>query len=165
MPVDDDLAPVVQRNIDTLVTRRRAAEKERGAHHRVADRISSAAGSLRFVAAQLLLVIIWVAANHGPLHVDRDFVGLATVTSVESIFLTVFVLISQKQMRALADERAELDVQMTLLAEHEITRLIRLVDAVAERVGVPSEQRREIEQLTEEVEPKRVLEEISGEHD
>jgi uncharacterized membrane protein len=104
-------------------------------------------------------------ANHGPLHVDPHFVGLAVVTAVEGIFLTVFVLISQKQMRALSDERAELDVQMTLLAEHEITRLIRLVDAVAERVGVPAEQRREIERLTEEVEPERVLEEISGEHD
>jgi uncharacterized membrane protein len=98
---------------------------------------------------------------------DPDYTGLATTASVEGIFLTAFVLISQNRMRALADERADLDVQMTMLAEHEITRLMRLVDAVAEKLNVPAdnEDRRDIEHLVEEVQPEQVLEEISRRDD
>jgi uncharacterized membrane protein len=162
----DDLAPVVQRNIKALTGRRRDSEEARAAHHRVADWISSTVGTMWFVVIQVALLVAWVAINRG-LQFDPEYTGLATTASVESIFLTAFVLISQNRMRALADERADLDVQMTLLAEHEITRLMRLVDAVAEKLDVPAdnEDRRDIEHLVEEVEPEQVLEEISRRED
>jgi uncharacterized membrane protein len=164
--VSDDLAPVVQRNIEALVDRRRDSEEARQAHHRLADWISSRVGTIWFVVIQLVLVAAWVAINRG-LGFDPDYTGLATTASVESIFLTAFVLISQNRMRALANERADLDVQMTMLAEHEITRLMRLVDAVAEKLNVPAdnEDRRDIEHLVEEVQPEQVLEEISRRDD
>jgi uncharacterized membrane protein len=159
---DEDLAPVVQRNIEALVGRRRDSEEARQAHHRMADWISSTVGTIWFVVIQLVLVAAWVAINR-EFGFDPDYTGLATTASVEGILLTAFVLISQNRMRALADERADLDVQMTMLAEHEITRLMRLVDAVAEKLNVPAdnEDRRDIEHLVEEVQPEQVLEEIS----
>jgi uncharacterized membrane protein len=163
---DEDLAPVVHRNIEALVDRRRDSEEERQAHHRVADWISSTVGTVWFVVSQLVLVVGWVIVNR-LVDFDPDFTGLATTASVESIFLTAFVLISQNRMRALANERADLDVQMTMLAEHEITRLMRLVDAVAEKLDVPAdnEDRRDIEHLVDEVKPEQVLEEISRRDD
>jgi uncharacterized membrane protein len=163
---DEDLAPVVQRNIEALVGRRRDSEEARQAHHRMADWISSTVGTIWFVVIQLVLVAAWVAINR-EFGFDPDYTGLATTASVEGIFLTAFVLISQNRMRALADERADLDVQMTMLAEHEITRLMRLVDAVAEKLNVPAdnEDRRDIEHLVEEVQPEQVLEEISRRDD
>jgi uncharacterized membrane protein len=162
----EDLAPVVRRNIDALVSRRRESAEDRQPHHRLADWISAAVGNIRFVLVQLALVMGWVVAHRG-WDFDPDFIGLSTLAAVESIFLTAFVLISQNRMRALADERAELDVQMTLLAEHEITRLMGLVDAVAEKLNIPAEQedRKEIEHLAEEVQPEQVLEEISDQRD
>jgi uncharacterized membrane protein len=160
----EQLAPVVRRNITALVDRRQEHEETRAAHYRFADGISAVVGSMRFVVAQLVLVVAWVLANRG-LDFDRHYVGLSTVAAVESIFLTAFVLISQNRMRALADERAELDVQMTLLAEHEITRMMRVLDAVAERVGVPTDIREDTEELIDEVEPRQVLEEISRRDD
>ncbi|HEY2832666.1 MAG TPA: DUF1003 domain-containing protein [Sporichthyaceae bacterium] len=160
----EQLAPVVQRNIKTLFDRRREDEEARAAHYRLADGISAGIGSMRFVVVQLVLVVAWVLANRG-LDFDRHYVGLCTVAAVESIFLTAFVLISQNRMRALANERAELDVQVTLLAEHEITQIMRVLDAVAEKVGVPADIREDTEELIEEVEPEQVLEEISRRDD
>jgi uncharacterized membrane protein len=158
----DELAPVVRRNIDALDTRRQESDDARQAHARLADWISETVGSMRFVVVQLVLVVAWVLANRG-LEFDPDFVGLATSAAVESIFLAAFVLISQNRMRALADERANLDLQVGLLAEHEITRLMRLLDAVAERLNVPAEHqhRQDIEPLVDEVEPEQVLEQMS----
>ncbi|MFT3772780.1 MAG: DUF1003 domain-containing protein [Minicystis sp.] len=89
------------------------------------------------------------------------FVMLAMIASVEAIFLSTFVLISQNRMAALADRRADLDVQINLLAEHEITRLIALCDAMAQHLGVhpePGSQR--IEELKRDVRPEAVLDEI-----
>jgi uncharacterized membrane protein len=58
------------------------------------------------------------------------------VASVEAIFLSTFILISQNRMAAAADKRADLDLQINLLAEHEVTKLIALVSSIADRTGV-----------------------------
>ena len=55
---------------------------------------------------------------------------------VEAIFLSTFVLISQNRMAAAADRRADLDLQISLLAEHEITKLATLAAAIDAHVGV-----------------------------
>ncbi len=82
------------------------------------------------------------------------FVMLAMFASVEAIFLTTFVLVSQNRMGALQERRAKLELQVNLLAEHEATRLIAMVDAIAERVGVP---RHDVEELKRDVRPEQVL--------
>ena len=64
------------------------------------------------------------------------FVMLAMIASVEAIFLSTFVLISRNRQARLAERRAELDLQISLLAEHEITRLVERLEAVAEHLGV-----------------------------
>jgi len=81
------------------------------------------------------------------------------VASVEAIFLSTFVLITQNRMAAAADKRADLDLQISLLAEHEITKLATLVSELARKVGVQtqSEELREVEQ---DVNPDAVLDRI-----
>jgi uncharacterized membrane protein len=78
---------------------------------------------------------------------------------VESIFLSTFILITQNRMAAGADRRAELDVQVSLLAEHEITKLVQMVSAIAERLDVPHEKS-EVEELKRNVAPEAVLDAI-----
>jgi uncharacterized membrane protein len=78
--------------------------------------------------------------------------------SVEAIFLSTFVLISQNRMTALSDARAELDLQVSLLAEHEITRLLRIQADIAERLGVDLSRYSELSELTKDVAPEKVLE-------
>jgi uncharacterized membrane protein len=72
------------------------------------------------------------------------------------------VLISQNRMQAAADKRADLDLQISLLAEHEITKLAKLVAAMAERMGVRVEGDEELAEIQQNVAPEAVLDEIEA---
>ena len=117
-----------------------------------------------FVYLHLLGFGFWIAANLGLLPGiptwDPSFVVLAMIASVEAIFLSTFVLISQNRMAAEAEQRAELDLQINLLSEHEITKLIELVAEIAARMGIPAHQDREIEEAQHDVAPEAVLDHI-----
>jgi uncharacterized membrane protein len=159
----EGLAPVMERNISALVERRRQAEQARRAHDRIADRVTRFTGTLRFVLLHAVVFGLWLLVNARVTPVepfDSSFVGLATVASVEAIFLSTFVLITQNRMQAEADARADLDVQISLLTEHEVTRLITLVTAIAHRLGVDEAKDPELSELTRDVAPERVLDEI-----
>jgi uncharacterized membrane protein len=81
------------------------------------------------------------------------------LASVEAIFLSTFVLISQNRMQAVAEKRAELDLQVSLLAEHEVTKLMTVLDAVAHRLGVETADP-DIEEVKHDVDPRAVLRSI-----
>jgi uncharacterized membrane protein len=87
------------------------------------------------------------------------------MASVEAIFLSTFVLISQNRMSAVAEKRANLDLHISLLAEHEVTRLVTLVSGIAERLGVSTEADAELDEIERDVSPEAVLDEIEGEAD
>jgi uncharacterized membrane protein len=163
-PGEPPLASVLERNISTLLRRRRAEDRARSRRERVADAVTRFSGSMAFVALHLALVGAWVLVNVGALPwvppFDPTFVVLATVASVEAIFLSTFVLITQNRMAAAADQRADLDLQISLLAEHEITRLVRLVGAVAARLGVEESRSPDLPELERDVRPEAVLDRI-----
>ena len=163
------MAAVVERNISALVSQRDERVRRQGLQDRVADRVTSFTGSMTFVYLHLLLFGGWILVNLGwtPLpRFDPSFVVLAMAASVEAIFLSTFVLITQNRMAAVADRRAELDLQVSLLAEHEVTRLIRLTSAIADRLGIDEAGDPELDELRQDVQPERVLDTIeSVEHD
>ena len=84
------------------------------------------------------------------------------IASVEAIFLSTFVLISQNRMAAAADKRADLDLQISLLAEHEVTKLVALVSGIADRMGVRTEADAELGEIKQDVAPEAVLDEIEA---
>ena len=118
---------------------------------------------MRFVYVHVLLYGGWLIANSGRLPGvepwDPTFVILAMIASVEAIFLSTFILITQNRMSAAADRRAELDVQVSLLAEQEITKLVQLVSEIAGRIGIASEEP-EVEEMKRGVAPEAVLDAI-----
>jgi len=87
---------------------------------------------------------------------------LAMEASVEAIFLSTFVLISQNRMAAAADKRADLDLQISLLAEHELTKLSEVVIAIAERLDVRAAADPEVREVGRDVSPEAVLDEIQA---
>ena len=154
------MAHVVERNIRALLSRRRTEDEQASWQDRLAERITGFTGSLRFVYLHLAIYGLWIIANLPgvPLpHFDPTYVVLAMVASVEAIFLSTFILITQNRMAAQAERRAELDLQVSLLAEHEITRLITLVTAIAERMGIDAAQDPELAELAQDVAPEKVL--------
>lgn len=162
-----EMAAILRRNIESMRAQRLREEAGASWGERLAARISAFTGSLTFVAIHLLLVAAWVlinlAAIPGVPPFDKSFVILATVASVEAIFLSTFVLIAQNRIAALADKRADLDLQINLLAEYEITRLVRLVSGIAAKLDIPDARDPDLEEIAQEVQPEAVLEEIEME--
>jgi uncharacterized membrane protein len=165
-PQPSGLSPVLERNIRALQLRRQREEKEATTEERIAEAITRFTGSMRFVYLHLALFGFWIVANLGRVPGvpawDPSFVVLAMVASVEAIFLSTFVLISQNRMAAAADKRADLDLQVSLLAEHEVTRLVTLVRGIADRMGVQTEADAEVNEITRDVAPEAVLDELEA---
>jgi uncharacterized membrane protein len=65
-------------------------------------------------------------------------------------------------MAAAADKRADLDLQVSLLTEHEITRLVTLVSGIADRMGVKTEADADLEEIARDVAPEAVLDELEA---
>jgi uncharacterized membrane protein len=85
------------------------------------------------------------------------------LASVEAIFLSTFILISQNRMSTAEARRADLDLQISLLAEHEITRVLQLVARIAEKLGLEEASAAELAELKRDVAPDKVLEKIEKE--
>ena len=159
-PGTSPLAKVVERNITALLERHRKEEQQKKPEEKLADNVTRFMGSMRFVYIHLAVFGIWIVWNLGWLSLkpfDPSFVTLAMFASVEAIFLSTFVLISQNRMNIQADKRADLDLQVSLLTEHEVTRLIHLVRAIAEKMDIPEALHPEIDELSKDVRPEKVL--------
>lgn len=156
------LPEVLERNIETLMERR----KETGNTflERTAAAVTRRIGSMGFLAAHALLFGLWALPNTvrvpGIPAFDPMLVLLGSFASVEAIFLSTLVLIAQNRMSSAADKRAELDLQISLLTEHELTRMLHLVSAIADRLGVRSEVDEEIEELKQDVPLAEVFDKI-----
>ncbi|HWH69622.1 MAG TPA: DUF1003 domain-containing protein [Candidatus Sulfotelmatobacter sp.] len=164
VPGHSEMAEVVDRNIRALIDRRQQEERNKRLQDRLADSITAFTGSLPFVYLHLVIFGLWIVINLGWLPLlprfDPSFVILAMVASVEAIFLSTFVLITQNRMAALADKRADLDLQISLLSEHEVTRLITLVRAIGDRMGIQESRNPELNELAKDVQPEKVLDRI-----
>src|SRR5579875_752158 len=147
-------------NIETLAERHQREAAAAPWSERVAHRITCFVGSMAFVLLHLVVYSLWIVINLGAVpglpRFDPSFVVLAMEASVEAIFLSTFVLITQNRMAAAADRRADLDLHINLLTEHELTRVARLTERIAERLGVGTADP-EFEEIKEDVHPDAVL--------
>ena len=161
----NSVATVVEKNIAHIAESRRQFEEAKSTQDRTADRITWFSGSMLFVYLHVAWFAVWILVNLGWLGVtpfDEFPFGLLTmVVSLEAIFLSTFVLISQNRSSALADKRADLDLQINLLSEREATKLLTLLEAVAKHVGVTMDDDPDLEELKHEVNPTEVLDELA----
>jgi uncharacterized membrane protein len=165
-PEPQGLTPVLERNIHSLQRRREQEEENASREERLAQAITGFTGSMRFVYLHVALFGLWVIANlewiPGVPAWDPSFVILAMVASVEAIFLSTFVLISQNRMQAAANKRADLDLHISLLAEHEVTKLADLVSVIAAQMGIKKADDPEVDEIKRDVAPEAVLDEIGA---
>lgn len=149
----------LRENIEALAARRAQERADAPLSDKLADRITRFVGSMTFVALHLAVYGAWITINlvdTGIPQFDPTFVILAMEASVEAIFLSTFVLISQNRMAAEADRRSDLDLHINLLAEHELTKLATLVERIAERLDVRADEA-EFTEITRNVDPHAVL--------
>jgi uncharacterized membrane protein len=131
-------SPVV-RNVQTIADMEAAASAERKPLDRLSDRVSDFAGSSWFLVIHVVWFAGWILMNTlaGRPIDPYPFTFLTFLVSLEAIFLTSFVLISQNHLEAQAHRRAALDLQINLLAERELTSVLRVVTGIAGHLGVP----------------------------
>jgi uncharacterized membrane protein len=167
-PGPEGLAPALSRNIDALEKRETEHQARATLQERLAQSVTSFTGSMASVYLHFAFFGAWILINlgHTPIEPwDSSLVVLAMIASVEAIFLSTFVLISQNRMAELSDRRAKLDLQTNLLAEHEITKLISMTAAIAHKLNVKTPADDELHQLECDVAPEHVLDEIDRRQD
>jgi uncharacterized membrane protein len=142
-----------ERNIGAIAALEQAARHGRTPGERLSDAVTRVTGSATFAFIHLALFVIWIAVNTGfmaivPVFDPFPFSFLTLVVSLEAIFLSVFVLMSQNRMTREADKRAHLDLQVDMLAEQELTTILHMVHALcvkqAIEVDVPHERVRQL---------------------
>jgi uncharacterized membrane protein len=103
----------------------------------IADGISSFAGSMVFVALHVVWFCAWILLGFSGLGFDPFPFNLLTMTvSLEAIFLSTFVLISENRQAVLSEKRAKLDLQVNMISEQEVTKLISMVARISEHLGI-----------------------------
>ncbi|MGE0859276.1 MAG: DUF1003 domain-containing protein [Gammaproteobacteria bacterium] len=142
------------------IARLEQSERERlTLGERIAETIGGFCGSLWFVWLHLGWFGVWLAWNSLPLaEVPFDpppFDWLAVTVSLEAVFLSAFILISQNRETRIADRRNHLDLQINLLAEQETTHTLRLLHAICAKLEIPvDESGRHLER---EIDPVEVV--------
>jgi len=154
----------IERYIRTIVHLRLKAARERTPEQRIADAITSFSGRMIFVYIHIVWFSAWILLNSGLFGMepfDPFPYGLLTmIVSLEAIFLSTFVLISQNRMGELAEKRADLDLHIDLLTEYELTRVLQMLRAIQEKMGIADEEDEELSDLEMETKPEAVLAEI-----
>src|SRR6202140_5310788 len=139
-----EAAHPTQLNIDAIVKLEHEALHRRTTAERVSDAVAKFIGSISFLMLQVLLVLIWSAINLKVIPGVKPFDPfpfgiLALLISSESVFLTIFVLISQNRMTRQADRGSHQDLQVGMLAEQELTTMLQMQQKICQRLGVDVE--------------------------
>jgi uncharacterized membrane protein len=130
-----------QYNVEAIAKLEHDALNRRTPTERVSDAITRLVGNVGFLLSQLVFIVIWAVIN---LHLIPGFKEfdpfpfgmLALVVSSESVFLTIFVLISQNRMSRQSERRAHLDLQVSMLSEQELTTILQMMHKLCQHMGV-----------------------------
>ena len=158
------LSKVVERNIRTIIQLRLQAARARSVQNRLANAITAFSGHMAFVYMHIAWFGVWILLNTGRIGVrpfDPFPYGLLTmVVSLEAIFLATLVLISQNRLSEESEHRADLALHIGLLTEYELTRVLHMLDAIQDKMGIKNAADDELADLEMETKPEDVLAEI-----
>jgi uncharacterized membrane protein len=163
-PDNPALSDVVERNIRTILRLRAQTALDRSFQERLADGITTFSGRMSFVYLHAAWFGAWLLLNAGWFGLkpfDPFPYGLLTmIVSLEAIFLSTFVLISQNRLGEESDRRADLDLHIGLLNEAELTRALKMLHAIQDKLGIECEQPDELADLELRTDPEDVIAEI-----
>ncbi|HKG22057.1 MAG TPA: DUF1003 domain-containing protein [Blastocatellia bacterium] len=160
-----DLDPT-RSNVDAIVRLEQEALLQRSPAERMSDAITHFTGSVAFVIIHVLLFAFWVAANLSLIPWVRPFdpfpFGILTlIVSAEGVFLAIFILISQNRMTRQADRRAHLDLQISILAEQELTMILQMHQSLCRQLGVEiKDEMGEVTRLAQRTDVQRLENEL-----
>ena len=163
---DKNLATQLKTNVLKVVDIEAAQKANRTGGEKVSEMIAAFCGSMTFVWVHVIWFGGWVLVNSiSSFTFDPfPFTFLTLVVSLEAIFLSTFILISQNQETKLTERRNHLDLQINMLTEQENTKMLEILQLIAEKVGVAGDDP-EAAALLETMEPQKLVAEIMSAKD
>jgi uncharacterized membrane protein len=154
---------LVRENVRAIAELEAAARLPRTHADRIIEGIARVCGSLAFIYVHVVLFTLWVAINLSPVrrwHFDPfPFPLLGVVAALEAIFLASSILLVQNRQTQLTERRSHLELQVNLLAEQENTKMLAMLEAIQERLGISAGDP-EVAALKQATEPEKLVEEI-----
>jgi len=155
---------LTHRNIEAINSLAKESLARRTRAECVGDYIADTAGRLWFINLHVIWFGVWILFNNlapPPLVFDPyPFQLLTMVVSLEAIFLTLFVLMSQNRSTLQADQRNQLDLQINLLSEHENTKMLQMLKALCAHHGLSVGNDPEVAELATRTDPRELVDDI-----
>ena len=161
------VAELTARNVGAIVEIEAAEKAGQTLSERFASRIARFCGTMTFVWLHVAWFGLWIALNTIPGMTPFDkfpFTFLTLVVSLEAIFLSTFILISQNAEDRVAERRNALDLQINLLTEQENTKMLTMLAAIGEKLGVEFDSDPSLAALEEATRPDKLSEQIENQH-
>jgi uncharacterized membrane protein len=155
-----------QYNIEAIAKLEHDALERRTLTERLSDVMTKLVGNMGFLLAHLIVIASWSVLN---LHMipgvkafdPFPFGILALVVSSESVFLTIFVLISQSRMARQSERRSHLDLQVGMLSEQELTTILQMLQKLCQHVGVNVDSsKREVQSFSKTTDVHKLASEL-----
>lgn len=159
-----ELTDILDQDIEAIVAMRLSAERKVSYHQRLIERATNALGRPLAVYGILLIVVVWILVNmlHRalgiPLFDSPPFAWLQDTVSVTALLMTVIILVTQNRQAKFAEQRRHLDLQITLLTERKVSKVIELLENL--RRDLPSVKNRvdlEAAIMQEPIDPNTAL--------
>lgn len=157
------VADVTRENVRAMRRLEELAQTQRSFADRAAERVAAFSGNIVFVWVHAAIFTAWIAWNSWPglPHFDPyPFIFLTLCVSLEAIFLSSFILISQNYEMRVTERRNQLDLQINLLAEQENTKMLRLLEDIAAQLGVRTQNDPEMQVLEQATHPETLARQI-----
>jgi uncharacterized membrane protein len=154
---------LTEQNVRSIAELERSAQTQITSADRLADSISRFCGSMPFVWVHVAWFAIWIIGNTAlPLKpIDPyPFSFLTLVVSLEAIFLSTFIMISENRQSRIDERRNQLDLQINLLAEQENTKTLQLLSSIAKKLGIDPDGDSEVTVLEQATRPEKLVEQI-----
>lgn len=161
--VDLSVGPMHQ-NIESILAFYTREEQKISPSQRLLEKLSSCLEQPIYPIAIIAFVLLWILANEvvhwmgGEEFDPAPFFWLQGIVSLGALLTTTVVLIKQRRLGKLAEQRAHLDLQVNLLTEQKTTKLIQLIEELRRDLpNVKNRQDDEANALQQPTDPEAVL--------
>ncbi len=159
-----ELTDILDKDIETIVDMRMVAERKVGRHQRMIERVTNSIGRPQAFYLILLIVLLWTLLNEFyrflgiPSFDPPPFSWLQDTMSLSALLTTIAILITQNRQAKMTEQRRHLDLQITLLTERKVSKLIALVEDLRKDIPtVENPHDAEAQAMKEPIDPHTAL--------
>lgn len=140
---------------------KKKADAKRTRAEVIADWMTVSLGSIRFLLLNVVWFASWILINTGFVPIISPFdpfpFGLLTmIVSLEAIILAIFVLISQNRAQQIDDLREEIDLEVDIITERELTKLIQMTSMLMEKNGINLSSDRQLQEMIKPINVNKI---------